>query len=371
MTSDRTLPPRTEDLATRDFPSAEKVSAHAGTEEDELPASEPSGLRKVVFHDVLPGIIVVLASLLMAFSYNAFLIPHKILSGGVAGVAMILSLFTPVSAGTYLFLLNVPLFVFGYFTLGRRFIRESALSVATLAVAMNFIPVRPLSNDPVISSVFGGALVGLGMGVIYRMAGSSGGIDIVAFYLARRRDFPMGTLLFSFNAAVVALAGVLLSPERALYTMLGMYVSSRVVDGVFTRHLKLTLFIVTQKGEAVRRALLELNRGVTILEGIGAYSGKKRSVLMTVVTRYELPLLKRKLLRIDPYAFVDAVQSVDVVGGFQHREPLEEEEPIYLLLSPPEEERSAAKSLVRTSNGTTRRLFVKKKGVSPPPPQKT
>lgn len=248
LTSDRTLPPRTEDLATRDFPSAEKVSAHAGTEEDELPASEPSGLRKVVFHDVLPGIIVVLASLLMAFSYNAFLIPHKILSGGVAGVAMILSLFTPVSAGTYLFLLNVPLFVFGYFTLGRRFIRESALSVATLAVAMNLIPVRPLSNDPVISSVFGGALVGLGMGVIYRMAGSSGGIDIVAFYLARRRDFPMGTLLFSFNAAVVALAGVLLSPERALYTMLGMYVSSRVVDGVFTRHLKLTLFIVTQRG---------------------------------------------------------------------------------------------------------------------------
>jgi len=371
LAADRTYPPHnTEEIPTHSTPPAEEVPPHVGTDEGPS-APEPSDLYKVVFHDVLPGIVVVLASLLMAFSYNAFLIPHKILSGGVAGVAMILSLFTPVSAGTYLFLLNVPLFVFGYFTLGRRFIRESALSVATLSVAMNFIPVHPLSNDPVISSVFGGALVGLGMGIIYRMAGSSGGVDIVAFYLARRRDFPMGTLLFSFNATVVALAGVLLSPERALYTMLEMYVASRVVDGVFTRHLKLTLFIVTQKGEAVRRTLLELNRGVTILEGVGAYSGKKRSVLLTVVTRYELPHLKRKLLRIDPYAFVDAVQSVDVVGGFLHREPLEEEEPIYLLLPTPEREKLTAKPLVRTASGGTRRWFAKKKEGSSPPPETT
>jgi len=370
LTPDRAIPAKTENTSARDdHSSVTHPTALFSKEEHTLGKSQE--LRKFLFHDVVPAIIVVVASLVMAFSYNSFLIPHKILSGGVAGLAMILALFTPVSAGTYLLLLNLPLFVFGYFTLGRRFIRESALSVITLAVTMNFIPIQPLSNDPVISSVFGGALVGIGMGIIYRMAGSSGGIDIIAFYLARKRDFPMGTLLFSFNAAVITLAGALLSFERALYTMLGMYVSSRVVDAVFTRHLKLTLFIVTQKGDEVRTSLLELNRGVTILEGIGAYSGKKRSVLMTVVTRYELPYLKRKLLRIDPYAFVNAVQSVDIVGGFQHREPLEEEEPIYLLLPTPEKESFPPKTLgtkpLARGQGS---LFTRKKEANSSPPQK-
>ncbi|MBT9282948.1 MAG: YitT family protein [Hydrogenibacillus schlegelii] len=270
------------------------------------------------------GLIAVF-SVVLAVGYNFFLLPHKVLSGGVSGIAMMIGLLTPLNPGTLIFLLNLPLFVFGFFTLGRLFILRTILSVVLTALAMNVLPVEPIATDALLSSVFGGAVVGLATGMIFSASGSTGGLDIIGMFIARRMDFPMGMLMSATNALIIFVAGFLFSWDQALYTMLSIYVSGRIVDAIFTRHIKLTLLIVTGRGEAVREALLrQIVRGITVLEGIGAYSKEKKTVLMTVATRYELPLIKSLIRQADPHAFVNILQTVEVVGAFT-RLPLDAE----------------------------------------------
>ncbi|MBE3596572.1 MAG: YitT family protein [Hydrogenibacillus sp.] len=266
---------------------------------------------------ILDTALIVFASFILAVAYNLFLLPHKVLSGGVSGVAMVIGLITPVNTGTVILLLNLPLFLFGFYTLGRLFIIRSALSVAVTALAMNLIPVHPLATDPILSSVFGGAIAGLATGLVFTASGSTGGLDIIGMFIARRRDFPMGMLMSAVNALIIFIAGFLFTWDQALYTMLSIYVAGRVVDAIFTRHIKLTLLIVTNRGDEVREALLkQIVRGITVLEGVGAYSKEKKTVLMTVATRYELPLIKSLIRQADPHAFVNIMQTVEVVGAF-------------------------------------------------------
>ncbi|MDY0322466.1 MAG: YitT family protein [Candidatus Carbobacillus sp.] len=262
-------------------------------------------------------LIIILFSTVLAFSYNLLLLPHKVLSGGVTGVAMIIGLITPINTGWIILLFNIPLFIFGFYTLGKVFIARSALSVALTSILMNLIPVYQLTTDPILSAVFGGALAGLATGMIFTASASTGGLDIIGMFISKRRDFPMGTLMSSFNAVIIFIAGFLFTWDQALYTMLSIFVAGRVVDTIFTRHIKLTLMIVTENGEAVREALLkQIVRGITVLEGVGAYSKNKKTVLMTVATRYELPVIKGLIRQADPKAFVNIMQTVEVMGAF-------------------------------------------------------
>ena len=270
--------------------------------------------RGVVMRNI---VIITLASILVGFAYNFLLIPHEILSSGLSGIAIMLGLVTPVNTGVLNFLLNLPLLIIGVMKLGKRFIGYTILSVVVLSVSLLIIPVYKLTNEPLLASLFGGVITGVGVAVIFRASGSSGGFDIVAMLLNKKRDLPLGALISGMNAVVVLISGFIFSWDAALYTLVSIYATGKVIDTIHTSHIKLTLMIVTSRGEEVKKKLLSsLYRGVTIMDAEGAYTGEKRKVLFTVITRYQLGEVKEMIKEVDPTAFVNITQTTEVIGMF-------------------------------------------------------
>ncbi|WP_409289123.1 YitT family protein [Peribacillus sp. SCS-26] len=262
---------------------------------------------------------IILGSFIIGFAYNFFLIPHEILSSGIAGIAIMLGILTPLGTGIMNFLLNLPLLILGIMKLGRQFISYTILSVVALTVSLYIIPVYEVSSEPILSSVFGGLLTGIGIGIIFRASGSSGGFDIIAMLLTKKRDFPLGALISAMNGIVVIASGFIFNWDAALNTLVGIYVTGKVIDAIHTNHIKLTLTIVTSKGTELKEQLLKnLYRGVTLMDGEGAYSGLEKKILMTVITRYQLTEVKQLISEIDPQAFVNVTETKEVLGSF-HR----------------------------------------------------
>lgn len=259
-----------------------------------------------------------LSSILIAFAWNMFLLPHKILSSGVAGVSMILALVTPINTGVINYALNLPLMLLGFYKLGKQFMFNTIFSVTVTSISLLLIPIEPISTDPILSAVFGGVLAGIGTGLIFRASASTGGFDIIIFMLTRKKELPAGTLTFVLNAVVIFVAGFIFDWDSALYTMLSIFVSGRVIDGIHTKHLKLTLMIITNKCEEVKQHLISnLVRGITIVDGEGAYTREKRKVMFMIISRYELSGVKRLIKEKDPNAFVNIMETVDVMGYFR------------------------------------------------------
>jgi uncharacterized membrane-anchored protein YitT (DUF2179 family) len=264
---------------------------------------------------------IIIGSIIVSFAFNLFLIPHGIMSSGISGLSIIFSMLTSVNTGVYNFLLNFPLLVLGYLKLGRKFILYTILSVITISITLYAIPVFKLAEDPILSSIFGGAIVGLGIGIIFRSSGSSGGFDIIGMLLTRRKDFPMGTLLFAMNSIVILLSGFLFSWDAALNTLVSIFVLGKVIDKVHTHHVKLTLMIITRKGEEVKQHLLKnVYRGVTVIDSVGGYSNENSNVIITVISRYELTEVKTLIEEIDPDAFVNITETLEVMGLFHRKQ---------------------------------------------------
>lgn len=257
-------------------------------------------------------------SLLVAVGFNQFLIPLALLSGGISGVSMIIGYATGANIGWLYFVLNLPVLIWGWLRLGRTFITWSIFSVLAATVLLQVVPVRPLVTDLLLGSLFGGLLVGIGSGIALRLGGSSGGFDIIASIITRKRDVPVGTLIFLLNGLVVLSLGLLSGDWRlALYSMLSIYAAGKMVDWLHIRHLKVTVFIVTSRTQELKSRLLQRPRGVTVIRTRGAYSDAEKDMLMTVTTRYELSELRRLITELDPGAFVNIVETVGVMGEFR------------------------------------------------------
>lgn len=269
--------------------------------------------------DKIYGSLVIFAgSLLLAVAFNMFLLPHEMLSGGVTGIAMIFGLLTSTNSGYWLIVLNIPIVILAWMKLGKRFVLNSIFSVLVTSIAMLYIPVETVTDDALLSAVFGGVLVGVGVGFIIRFYGSTGGFDLVGLMLTMKRDIPLGFLVFVLNSVVVFISGFIFSWELAMYTMASIYITGIVVDRIHTRHVKLSLMVVTSQGDAMRKKLVDsIYRGITITDGEGAYSGNKVKVLYTVITRYELAYLRPLIKEIDPNAFVSISETMEVVGNFR------------------------------------------------------
>jgi len=257
-------------------------------------------------------------AVLIAAGFNGFLIPHQLLSGGVSGISMLIGYVTRWNIGWLYLALNLPLFIWGSVLIGRRFVALSFLSVIATVVAMQLVPETRFNQDPMVASVFGGVLVGLGTGLSFRAGGSTGGFDIIGSIVLRKYDFPLGLFLFGLNGVVIVALGLM---ERnwdfALYSMISIFVTGKVIDVVHTRHVKITAFIVSAKKDEILEKLLTVPRGVTVIKTQGGYSRSDNHMLMTVTTRYELQGLLRTVRDIDPSAFVNMVETVGVMGLFR------------------------------------------------------
>ncbi|MFD0048796.1 YitT family protein [Actinomycetes bacterium NPDC127524] len=262
---------------------------------------------------------IILGSVIVGVAYNLFLIPHQILSSGLSGIAIMLGILTPFNTGILNFLLNLPLLILGWSKLGKQFILFTILSVVVLSVSLYLIPVHAISHEPILSSLFGGVITGIGIGLIFRASGSSGGFDIVAMLLTKKRDFPLGALISAMNGIVVIASGFVFNWDAALNTMVAIFATGKVIDTIHTNHIKLTLMIVTKKGEEMKGKLLSnLYRGITVIDGEGAYTGEGQKILMVVITRYQLTDVKTMINDVDGNAFVNITETAEVMGSF-HR----------------------------------------------------
>ncbi len=255
---------------------------------------------------------------LMAYSMNSFLIPHKVLTGGVSGIAIVINHFTHINTGWIILIINLPLFFLGNYYLGKRFMFLTIYSVTLLSLSMRIIPVEPFSNDILSSSVFGGVLIGLCIGAIIRLGGSGGGTDIISVILSKKKDLSVGHLNTYMNMAVVITSAFVFGTDHTLYTLFALFASGRAVDVVHTSHTKIAVTIVTERWQELTESLLNLHqRGITMTDAEGAFSHHPKKVLTTVITKYELSETKETIRQHDPSAFVHITKAIEVMGKFR------------------------------------------------------
>lgn len=269
-------------------------------------------------------IVVILGALLNAISMNLFLIPANVYSSGFAGIAQllskILSQISPVriSMGFLLLLLNIPVAILGWKKVGKSFTFFSFLSVMFTSLFLEIIPIKAVSHDILLNAVFGGVILAIGVGFTLKWGASTGGLDIIAMVLSRLKDKPIGTYMFTLNAIIIFTAGYLYGWEKALYTLVTLYTSTRVIDAIHTRHEKLTAMIITKKGEELKKAIhAKLVRGITTIPAKGAFTNETKDLMMIVITRYELFDLERTIREVDPNAFTNIIETASVVGFFR------------------------------------------------------
>jgi uncharacterized membrane-anchored protein YitT (DUF2179 family) len=269
-------------------------------------------------------IVVVFGAFLNALALNFFLIPANVYSSGFSGAAQLISKvitdYTPLSlsTGILLFLLNIPVTIIGWKKVGKSFTIYSFISVVLMSFFLEVIPIKHVSSDILLNAVFGGVISAVGVGFTLKWGASTGGMDIVAMLLSRMKDKPVGTYIFTLNSFIILSAGILFGWEKALYTLVTLYVSTRVIDAIHTRHVKHTAMIITKHPEELKKAIhAKLVRGITTMSVKGGYTNEPKEMLMTVITRYELFDLERIIKEVDPSAFTNIIQTTGIFGFFR------------------------------------------------------
>ncbi|MDD4766232.1 MAG: YitT family protein [Desulfotomaculaceae bacterium] len=260
---------------------------------------------------------------LTALGLDMFLIPNKIVAGGVSGIATILYYLINVPVGVAMLFLNVPLFVAGIYRLGLRFGFRSLYGTVALSVAVDalapFLPVP--TQDILLAGLFGGVLVGLGLGLVFRYNGTTGGTDLAAAVLRTYTGANIGQMLFLVDATVVLAAGIVFqSAELAMYALITIFVTSWMIDLVQEgfSYSKAFLIISDQPAEIAATIVRGLNRGATAWPARGVYTGTEREIILAVVNRSEVTYLKEIVYGADPRAFVVLTDVHEVLGeGFK------------------------------------------------------
>ena len=263
---------------------------------------------------------IVIGSVIGAAAYPTFLIPNNIAPGGLTGVATILNFLAGWPVGITALVLNIPLFLIGYRTMGKVFAFRSLVATALFTILIDVLPLQPVSEDPLLGTLFGGVVLGIGLGLILRGGATTGGSDMIARMVHRRFNFiTVGMFLFAVDFMVVLAAAVFIGGTEALYAMIDIYVCGRVIDAVMVGFGgNKACFVMTDAWQKVTsRVLNEIERGCTLLEARGAYSGTSRPVVMCVMSRQEMTTLKRIVQEEDEKAFMIITDAHEALGeGF-------------------------------------------------------
>lgn len=266
-------------------------------------------------------LLIIAGSMVMAISFNLFFLPHHIASGGVSGLSVLAEAWLGIRPAYTQWMLNIPLFVLGFWLLGREYGIRSLLGsfVLPLFVYLTQDWVTPTSN-PLLASIYGGIGVGIGLGLVYRGRGSTGGLTILAQIVQKFSGLSFSFSIVLMDGIVILLAALVLTWENALYALIALYVTGKVIDAIelgfsYTK----VAYIISDHTERITKAILEdLDRGLTKLNAQGGYTGENRTVLMVVVGQSEVARLKTLVQSVDPGAFVIISNAHEVLGeGFQ------------------------------------------------------
>ena len=269
-------------------------------------------------------LIILIGTFISALAINLFISNAKLLSGGATGIALIFQYVFNTPSGLIVFLINIPLFFISYKFLSKRFTVYTAIGMMSFSFAL--IVTKPLSSlvkvdDILLYCLYGGALNGLGGGLVFSRNGSTGGTDIITMVIRKKySNFDIGTLNFCFNLIIVAVGAFIFGLPQALYTLISMYTQGFVIDKVINGFTSKKLFLVLTEREKdiIDFVLKDMHRGITSLMAEGEFTGHKRKLLYVAVTTAQMVSLKRKILNIDPNAFITVIDVSEVNGkGFK------------------------------------------------------
>ncbi len=270
-------------------------------------------------------LFVIAGAFVQALAMDLFLVPARLVSGGISGAAQLVNAYTHWPIGLMIFLGNAPLFILGWrFLGGPRFALRTAAAIIFFSFftdfLVRFLPAGGLTQDLVLNALYGGLTLGAGLGLVYRGQGTSGGSDILGRILNFRMGISISQAYLATDSLVVLLAGFTFGWQRALYGLVMIYVSGLAAEATSEgSDVFRTALIVTNQAQAVTQSIMEvLERGVTVLPGTGAYTGTERPVLYCVVTRAEVSQLKTLVREADPGAFMVIGTAHEALGeGFR------------------------------------------------------
>ncbi|MCC8437894.1 YitT family protein [Brevibacillus sp. M2.1A] len=272
--------------------------------------------RKILEYGML-----VLGSLVLATSFNLFLNPNQIASGGVSGLSTILHNLFGFSPAVVQWALNIPLFLLGFKLLDRQYSMKAAVGSIVLPLCVMLTShLQPLTTNLLLASIYGGIGVGLGIGIVFRGRGSTGGFSIASQILHKYSGISLGACVAVFDGLVILFAGIVFDPEKALYALIALFVTSKTIDIVqMGWNTSKVAYIISNETDTLRETILyDLDRGVTLLDGAGGYTGDARKVLMAVVSQSEVSKLKIMVRSVDPDAFIILCPAQEVLGeGFR------------------------------------------------------
>jgi uncharacterized membrane-anchored protein YitT (DUF2179 family) len=278
-------------------------------------------------------VLLIAGTLISAAGYAIFQVPYDIAAGGLSGVGIIVNYFTGFSVGVFYLLVNIPLLVLGFFYLGRwRFLINTVIAVvlfsAATEYAIQFLPVylgpEPVTRDILLSAIYAGLIGGIGGGFVYAAGATLGGTAILGRILQLRTGVPLSQVYLWVDGAIVVTAGIVFGWELALYAMLTLLLSGLAADYALEgpSRARNAIIITTQEEAMVHALMTQLDRGVSVWEATGGYTGEPRSVIMCTIYRPQVSDLKRVVSEVDPQAFVSIGITQEALGsGFSPLPP--------------------------------------------------
>lgn len=267
---------------------------------------------------IAPLFFITVGAVIAAFALEDFLVPFKILDGGVVGISMIISQLSGLPLGVLTIVLNIPFMILGFKRLGMRFLVKAIYAMVIFSVFLGiFEDMKEVTDKEILVVAFGGVLLGIGVGLILRYGGCLDGTEIVAMFLSKNTEFSVGQIVLFFNIVIYGVAGMLFGLDRALYSLLTYFITSKVIDIVENgMEQGKSVMIITDHGKDIADKIYsQLGRTCTQMEGKGMVSNGKKTVLYCVITRVEVPAIKKIINDADVSAFMTISDVSEIVGN--------------------------------------------------------
>ncbi|GAA0341301.1 YitT family protein [Bacillus carboniphilus] len=279
--------------------------------------------KETIPHLIYRFIMIAIGAVFAAASIELFLVPNQIIDGGIIGISLILNHLLSntvpfISFGILVVILNIPFMFSGYKHIGKTFMISSLFGIVALAIAERFMHhIEPFTTEPILATVFGGLLLGTGVGLVIRHGGAMDGTEILGILLTKKAPFSVGEFVMFINIFIFAWAAFVFGLEQAMFSVMTYYIAFKTIDTV-VQGLDETkaVFIVSDHYEEVSEAILSrLGRGTTMLKGRGGFTDNDKEIIYVVVTRLEVTKLKTLVHDIDPQAFLTIMDTQETKGG--------------------------------------------------------
>ncbi|MBS5801402.1 MAG: YitT family protein [Brachyspira sp.] len=271
---------------------------------------------KKFFSIIKKGFFLTLGAFTAGFAIDTFLAPNNIIDGGIVGVSMILSYLLKYNLGILLIILNIPFICLAFTKMGKNFVIQTFYAILMFAIATNIFHSITITNDLLLATVFGGIILGTGVGIVLKNEGSLDGTEIMSLVISKKFGLSVGEIIMGINIFIYAASGLVFGWEKAMYSILTYFLASRVIDVVLegVSNSK-SVRIISDKWEEIGNVLIkDLEIGVTYLHGTGGYSGDAKTIIYCVVSRIEMSKMKEAIKAIDPRAFISVVDVHEAYG---------------------------------------------------------